>query len=354
MNYKISFCTVCMNRLQHLKQTLLKNIQDNRTYENLEFVVLDYNSDDGLKEWIMDEMATLIESGKVAYYRTEEPKYFDRSHSRNIMFKLATGEIICNIDADNFTGEGFAHYINEEFNKNSNIVIVPDTKKIFYYKRDVLGRFCALKEDFFKISGYDETMSGYGFEDDDLYQRFFQLNREEVVIKNKEFLQAIQHDDSERIKNEFNSNNLHSAYINYLSPDKSDIILLYNNFSFEKGSIIPNHLNTPSPFLIENYKWEEGIWREEGTNLHLKNIVNNSEINLHRVGSDDQIAYEYNNNKYYHVSHKGLTEYLSSKLSLIKNQGQYLFNQIHRTKINPSGYGKSKIYSGLEALANSY
>ncbi|WP_158563357.1 hypothetical protein [Chitinophaga silvatica] len=45
---KISFCTVCMGRLHHLRQTLLQNIADNTTYDNLEFVILDCNSEDGI------------------------------------------------------------------------------------------------------------------------------------------------------------------------------------------------------------------------------------------------------------------------------------------------------------------
>ena len=53
-NNKISFCTVCMNRLHHLKMTLQKNISDNRDYSNLEFIILDYNSSDGLGEYIRD------------------------------------------------------------------------------------------------------------------------------------------------------------------------------------------------------------------------------------------------------------------------------------------------------------
>ena len=49
---KISFCTVCMNRLQYLMQTLPVNIAGNIDYPNLEFVVLNYNSKDDMENWI--------------------------------------------------------------------------------------------------------------------------------------------------------------------------------------------------------------------------------------------------------------------------------------------------------------
>jgi len=47
-HFKISFCIVCMNRLHQLSQTLLQNIRDNEDYSELEFIVLDYNSNDGM------------------------------------------------------------------------------------------------------------------------------------------------------------------------------------------------------------------------------------------------------------------------------------------------------------------
>ena len=75
-NYRISLCTACMGRLHDLKQTLPKNIEDNRDYPNVEFVILDYNSDDGLEDWMRRNMMEHIESGLVSYYHTTEPEYF--------------------------------------------------------------------------------------------------------------------------------------------------------------------------------------------------------------------------------------------------------------------------------------
>ena len=43
---QISFCITCMNRLKHLQETLEKNILDNFLVDEVEFVVLDYNSQD--------------------------------------------------------------------------------------------------------------------------------------------------------------------------------------------------------------------------------------------------------------------------------------------------------------------
>ncbi|HEX6426988.1 MAG TPA: glycosyltransferase, partial [Niastella sp.] len=110
---KISFCIVCMNRLHHLQQTFLRNIHDNDDYPNLEIVLLDYNSQDGMELWVNENLREFIAAGRVTYYKTFEPQVFSHSHSKNLAFRLASGDIVCNINADHFTGKGFGHYVNE-------------------------------------------------------------------------------------------------------------------------------------------------------------------------------------------------------------------------------------------------
>jgi hypothetical protein len=45
---RLSFFTVCMGRLHHLQQTLMKNLAWNADHPSLEFVLLDYSSPDHL------------------------------------------------------------------------------------------------------------------------------------------------------------------------------------------------------------------------------------------------------------------------------------------------------------------
>lgn len=163
--YRISLCTTCMNRLDDLKQTLPQNIKDNLNYPNIEFVLLDYNSKDGLGDWVKSEMRDYIERGTLVYYKTEEPEFFDMSHSRNIAFKVATGEIANNIDADAFTNKGFAECINRLANEQPE-------KAIFAKSRQLLrGRQGYFKKEFIELGGYDETLLGYGHDDADLMNR---------------------------------------------------------------------------------------------------------------------------------------------------------------------------------------
>ena len=176
--YKISFCTTCMGRLYNLKETLPQNIQDNKKYKNIEFVILDYNSDDGLGEWIKKNMMEHIKSGKLAYYRTEEPKYFSMAHSRNIAFKVATGDIVNNLDADNYTRSMikenplicWAEYLNKIANEKKEKVIFAKGKRMMH------GRVGFYRNEFINtLGGYDESLLGYGHDDHDLVKRAWHL-----------------------------------------------------------------------------------------------------------------------------------------------------------------------------------
>ena len=114
---KIAFCITCMNRLNHLKKTLIRNIEDNELLGQVVFVLLDYNSSDGLHEWVKSQ-SKYIDNGLLVYFRTDTPTHYKRSHSRNLVFKLSEADIVCNLDADNYLGKGFAKYVLNEFENN--------------------------------------------------------------------------------------------------------------------------------------------------------------------------------------------------------------------------------------------
>lgn len=163
---KISICTTCMDRTYDLKKTLLKNIEDNSSYPNLEFVVLNYNSSDDMHAFMTsNDIKYLIKMGIVKYFITRTPKFYSMSHSRNIAFKNANGQIVTNVDADNFTGKGFAKFLNE-------LAEICPSKAFFTKgKRMMHGRIGMYKDEFLNIGGYNEDLNGYGFDDHDLMIR---------------------------------------------------------------------------------------------------------------------------------------------------------------------------------------
>ncbi|WP_162144176.1 glycosyltransferase family 2 protein [Sporocytophaga myxococcoides] len=345
MKHKISFCTVCMNRLHHLKQTLPQNIKNNLSYGKLEFIVMDYSSSDGLSKWIMSEMSEYIENGILVYYRYDEADYFDRSHSRNLMFKLASGDIICNTDADNYLGKGFAEYIAQRFEEQENFFLVPDTKRKYYYLRDALGRFCASKEDFMAVSGYDERMSGYGFEDDDLYDRLINNGKQEVIIMDLNYLHAIKHGNENRVENEFYTNYFHKIYINYETHEKSNVLVLYKNGTAHKGILSPN-TSTPAPAVLANNQWESAQWKKEGDKI----VVKSKETEAEYPYAEQDDCLNHNNSIYYNITNEQFLAKLSYDLPLITNYGHFLSNKEKRAGVNKNGFGKGTVYKNFSTV----
>lgn len=200
--HKISLCITCMNRLDHLKKTLGKNIKNNADYLNLEFVLLDYNSNDGLQDWVLNNFRKELAEDRLVYYRTDEPKYFQMSRAKNISHTLASGNIVCNLDADNYTGKDFAFYINSVMQSSINIIGVhkKDNKIFPSHISDCGGRIFLTKENFLKMGGYNEKFIGWGLEDIEFTKRaaILGLRTEDIP---RSFLGAITHNNCLREKN---------------------------------------------------------------------------------------------------------------------------------------------------------
>lgn len=349
---KISFCITCMNRLCHLKDTLKKNIENNYLPEDVEFVLLDYNSSDHLEQWVKDEMSDHINSGILVYYRTTTPVYYHRSHSRNIAFRLSEGNILCNLDADNYLGEGFAKEMIKNFT---------ETEGVFYTSNcstnDVFGRVLMLREDFYAIRGYNESLEGYGFEDVDLYTRLNNRGLVQLIFYNPEYYNIIRHSKMERISNEKLMKNLYSIYISYINPYTSEIIFLYNNYECESGIFIDNkHLNIWKEIDSRNFNDQ---FREDQNRVTLK-----EELLIGRWKERENIIYlnfnesifsfprhclEFNNEekKFYKIIEQDLIVdimlILSTSLNIISS------NKLSKNKevINKNGFGKGIVYKNF-------
>ena len=168
--YKISICTNVMDRLDNIRATLEDNIKANLGYPYVEHLVLDYNSKDGFVDWIRKDMKEYLKNGRLVVYRTTDPDSYSMAHSRNISFKLATGDIVNNVDADNFTNSGFATEINYLANQ------MPERASFAKGKTMLRGRLGFYKKEFIELlGGYDEEIRGYGHEDHDLLYRSYGL-----------------------------------------------------------------------------------------------------------------------------------------------------------------------------------
>ncbi len=205
---KISFCTTCMDRVEHLKQTLPQNLIDNPNQDGLEveFVVLNYNSSDDMHEWMTTDpqIVSEIESGRIVYARTSDPKNFHMSHAKNMAHRLATGDVVCNLDADNYTGPNFSGALNEIFSKDMDMIVKPHEKSaqtMSDYSPGIGGRIALPRKTFFALGGYNERRKGWGGEDTGLIRRARMANVNYYQFEDYRFMKVIGHSDEARTKN---------------------------------------------------------------------------------------------------------------------------------------------------------
>lgn len=315
-----------MNRFEHLQKTLPQNIADNADYPKVEFVVLDYNSTDGLEDWMRQNLSNW--QGKVVYYKTLQPQSYARSHSRNMVFRLASGDILCNIDADNFVGKGFAHYVNRIFEKSKNIYMEAYRENF----QDVFGKVCFKKSDFETIQGYDEKIVNYGFEDIDFKNRLKKNNLKQVLFKQKKFLRVITHGDVERVRNESFYKNLEKLLVQKISPSRSKLIFVFNDLTFESAEIIDNLYTQVGN---EDIKLLDKL---ERFTIPKKSIIKGN------FGSINTDLYEKINDENQKMSVIHFYSQLINKAILTENK----LNKI--ISVNQLGYGKGVVYRNFDYL----
>jgi len=203
MNPVIAFCITNKNRTQHLDQTLPKNLADNIDYPDGKFIVLDYNSQDHLSTYLQSNHQSDIASGRLVVYTLlpgpDGPIKFRMSHAKNMAHRLGIMEgadILVNLDADNYTCEGFASYIAEQMNPN----IYLWARMIHgQFARGISGRIVATKHQFLNAGGYDEKCDTWWSDDKDFNARLGRLGYTGSEIDQR-YLDAISHNDKMRFK----------------------------------------------------------------------------------------------------------------------------------------------------------
>jgi glycosyltransferase involved in cell wall biosynthesis len=189
-----------MNRAYHLITTLPVNLINSESYPNREFVIVDYNSRDGLYNWAKDHLRPWIDKGIVKYCRTRIPTHFSATHAKNIAHKQASGDIVCNIDSDNFVMEGFCEYLAKAF-EQPNIAFSCSSEDR-HGNHGCCGKIAVRKEHFLSVNGYDEAQSdGWGWEDVSFRYRVTEHNNLTPFYSDIKWNCVIGHNNIERCKN---------------------------------------------------------------------------------------------------------------------------------------------------------
>lgn len=263
----LCFFTVVMNRLHHLRETLPVNLQNN-TDNGTRFLILDYNSNDGLQEYIVDTFNKELREGKLEYHRYAHAKYFSHSHSRNLAVKITQADLVCNVDADNFTGVGFDNFLQEQFEAHPEAVVSGLSNDHNIY--GAFGRMATRRADFLEVGGYDETFEGYGFEDYDLVARLEKKGLEKITINEPSFLQSVTHNNVDRVAREWTTDQLLMLYRQQISDSVQVLLYLFKDRTVHYGIVNEDFdAGVHYRYTLAGNSWQKGIWKLEGQSLQI-------------------------------------------------------------------------------------
>lgn len=166
---KLTFCITHKAREEYLKQTLATNLQDNMAQANVDFVLVDFSSDLSVASWVKSAFRNELNSGKLQAYHCAGLPEWHASKAKNCAHSLAQGDILVNLDCDNFTGPEGGQYILRKFlESQEELVLWQNSRK----KLDgSYGRIALFRSTFYELGGYNESFLPMGFQDGDLIKR---------------------------------------------------------------------------------------------------------------------------------------------------------------------------------------
>lgn len=153
---KVSICSQVINRLHQLEKTWERNRVAIENGDNVEWVIADMGSTDGLWEFMKDKT-----SDKIHYFRATEILPYSIPISKNIAARLSSGDYVFNLDIDNFVDD-----IEEQIRANNYGGVCCNT-----FRMGVFGRIGCPKRDFISIGGYDESLLPAAQHEQDLMAR---------------------------------------------------------------------------------------------------------------------------------------------------------------------------------------
>lgn len=149
----VSLVTSCMNRHDHLRQTLPTWLSKGFA----EIVVLDWSSDPPIQQ-LVDE----FQDGTISVVELRERQiYFHHAKSKNLRIRLARHPVVCALDCD-------VKIVADDF-----LARHPMDERWFYSggATSLGGSGIFWKPHWQRVCGCDETMAGWGFEDWDICKR---------------------------------------------------------------------------------------------------------------------------------------------------------------------------------------
>lgn len=161
---KISFCTTCANRVEQLRQTFTVNAALLALHEDVEWVVVNFGSTDDIDDYMAQMLPAA--SRRLLYVKEMSGRAWHSSIAKNVAHHLASGEIVVNLDCDNFIGDAI-ETIRYYFTHGARVLHMWSG----LFADGTYGRIAMEREIFFTLGGYDESFYPMGYQDTDLLVR---------------------------------------------------------------------------------------------------------------------------------------------------------------------------------------
>jgi hypothetical protein len=161
---RVSFCTTCCNRLHQFNQTFDRNCAVVAASPHVEWIIFNHSSTDGLDAYISERLDTL--SHRILYAKNLSSDSWHLSVAKNIAHRLASGDILMNLDCDNYIGDA-AKWLVHDFQAGYDLVHCWSGS----FADGTCGRVALSRSLFYNLRGYDEEFHPMGYQDRDLINR---------------------------------------------------------------------------------------------------------------------------------------------------------------------------------------
>ena len=206
----VSVVCACMNR----SSALNLSVQSWVTHDSVhEVIIVDWSSDTPVT------ISTHKARGKVNIIRVENEKHFSLGKAYNLAVKHATGDEILKLDAD-YILNPYNNYFDQ--NKLTHGMFITGDHKIGTVRdehgfiRPLNGLVHLYRKDFDTVGGYNEDFEGYGYDDEDLYNRLIDNGITRQYINNQSCcVFHIPHPSRLSVRNYENKNIFQTSRRNY-------------------------------------------------------------------------------------------------------------------------------------------
>lgn len=161
---RLSVIIPCKGRTADLQKTLPYWLAQDRPPH--EIIVVDYSCPEHCGEW-----AEWFSGSRVIVHRVFFQPRWNAAHARNCGARVTTGSHYVFADADFFPPFDQIHRLERMIERGSELVICGDVGPAGELL--AVGQCCVASSAYYRVNGYDEAFTGYGFEDVDFYSRVY-------------------------------------------------------------------------------------------------------------------------------------------------------------------------------------